>query len=172
MNTITRDPSLGAGELSDLTLSQEELANEAGETAATRERELGGDREAQQIAYDRAHAEVLATAQAAAAESQGEPEPEPEAPGPAVQEIVVKGPAERKRKWHGKAPTSVKLTLKGRSVDVSDGEFHKGTEFFFRGRARVISEGAKDTLDKDTDAPVEAVQEHLAVVLDFELEEQ
>jgi hypothetical protein len=169
MSTMTRDPSLGAGDLNDLTLSQEELANEAGEAAAAHEREMGGDAEAQRVAYDRAHAEVLATAQAAAA-STPEPEPEEEVgPAPAVQELVVSGPAERKRKWHGKAPTSVTLKLKGATVTVAEGEFHKGERLQFTGEAVVISEGVKDTLDKDTQQPVEAVQEHTAVVLDFEL---
>jgi hypothetical protein len=150
------------GPLEDLTLSQEELATEAGETAAARERELGGAQEAVEAAYERAHAETLAAAQAALADVPEEPAAVPDA-------LTISGPVDEKRHWNGKAPTETVLRLKAAPMHVREGGFRKGERLSFRGEAVVVSEGVKDKLDKETMSPVEAVQEHTAVILDIEL---
>jgi hypothetical protein len=156
------------GDLEDLALSQEELANEAGEAAAAAERELGGSQEAVDAAYERAHAEVLATAQESLNGAQSEPETPEAAPDtPSVSGTVPKG-----RVWHGKAPTETVLVLSGKTVSVREGAFHKGERLPFRGELRVVHEGSTDKLDKETMAPVEAVEKFTAVILDFELTDE
>jgi hypothetical protein len=85
-------------------------------------------------------------------------------------QIVVRHFVGSKRKWAGKAPGTTVLALKGMKVMV-DGAFQKGERIRFSGEAVVISEAAKDKLDKHTKTVSESVQTHDAVVLDFELDE-
>jgi hypothetical protein len=154
------------GELEDLKLSREELANEAGEAAAARERELGGSVEAVAIAYQRAHDELLASAEQALNGT------EPESPGPVPDELMVSGRTTERKRWSGKAPTATVLKLKAAPMKVREGGYRKGERLTLTCQAVVISEGVKDKLDKETMAAVEAVQEHTAVVLDIELADE
>jgi hypothetical protein len=179
------------GDLSDLELSPEEAATEAAEAAAARERELGAADEAVQTAYQRTYDATLAQAaldaedaaagdgkadelRGEAGEPVGEmPAGEPESTVVPPDKLIVSGTAQgSRRKWNGKAPGKVILNVKAMKIEVPDGEFKKGERILFAGEALVVSEGVKDKLDKDTKAPVEAVQEHAAVVLDFELRDE
>lgn len=74
-------------------------------------------------------------------------------------------------KWAGKQPGRCVITLKEVKFEI-DGGFRAGERFRFAGEALVTFEGKRDKLDKDTKTPVEAVQVHEAVVLDFELVEE
>jgi hypothetical protein len=144
--------------LGDLALSPQEAGEEAAEAARAR----GLSEEEVQAA--RAAAETAARERAEAAETSvasGDPEPPPH-------EIVVRGRAEAGPKWSGKRPGVCILKLTGGKFAV-EGGFRKGERFTFRGEAVVISEGARDRLDRETMIAVDSVQEHEARVLDFDL---
>jgi len=170
--------------LDDLQLSPEELAEEAAE----RVRAGGGTPGAVEGARQQALAEAQAELDQ---EGGGEPsrreELEKEAGPPvgdmppgepddqsvAPETLQVSGTAQgSRRKWNGKAPGTVLLNVKAMKIEVPEGEFKKGERIFFAGEAVITSEGVKDKLDKDTKTAVEAVQEHAAVVLDFELRDE
>jgi hypothetical protein len=168
------------GDLSDLQLSPEEK----GEEAADRERGLGGSPEAIEEARQRALAEAQQALDDEDRKAQelrqeaGEPvgnmpPGDPEDVTVPPDKLMVSGTAQgSKRRWNGKAPGSVVLKLKVADIEVAEGEFKKGDRIRFEGEAVIVSEGVKDKLDKDTKTPVEAVQEHAAVVLDFELRDE
>ncbi|HEY4451037.1 MAG TPA: hypothetical protein VGN13_05535 [Solirubrobacteraceae bacterium] len=161
----------------DLRLSPEELATEAAEAAATRERELGAAGEEVDAAYKRAYEatleQVALDAETAAGDDDDDDDDAGEQEAPVMvppDRLVVSGPSKASPgKWSGKAPGTMVLSVKGVKVEVSDGEFRKGDRLQFSGEAVVVSEGVKDKLDKDTKQPVEAVQEIGAVVLDWEI---
>lgn len=181
---VAERPTGGKHDLSDLQLTPEEQ----GEEAADRERSLGGSDEA----IDFARQTAVKAAQTALEaedgsgdgkadelkENAGEPvgEMPPAEPQDAMvppDKLMVSGTAKGShRKWNGKAPSTVLLNIKGMKIEVPEGEFKKGERLFFSGEAVIISEGAKDKLDKDTKSVVDAVQEHSAVVLDFELRDE
>jgi hypothetical protein len=172
--TATTERPLGAGKLEDLVLSPEELAEEAAE----RERELGGAPEAVQAARERALSEAQSALDGKAEELREEagepvgemPPGEPEDVMVPPDRLMVSGTAQgSKRKWNGKTPGQVLLKVGGMKIEVPEGDFKKGERIRFEGEAVIVSEGAEDKLDKDTKTPVEAVQTHKAVVLDFEL---
>ena len=85
----------------------------------------------------------------------------------APDQLVVQG-SKQMSLFEGKAPATSLLKLKGVTVTI-DGAFAKGEVIRFTGSARIVSEGAKDKLDKDTGMVVEAVAENSAVVLDLEI---
>lgn len=110
----------------------------------------------------------LAGLEAEAGPAVGEmpPSAREDAPVPPDKIFVVGTQQTGARKWAGKVPGSVVIALKGLKFEV-DGSFKKGDRFKFEGEALVISEGAKDKLDKETRTVSEAVQMHDAIVLDF-----
>jgi hypothetical protein len=175
---VAERPVRDKTDLTDLNLTPEEL----GEEAAERERVLGGSDEAiafarqnaTKAAQDRLEAEEqekVVELKAEAGEPVGDMPPgEPRDTMIPPDKLMVSGTAKGShRKWNGKAPGMVILNVKGMKIEVPDGEFKKGERLFFSGEAVIVSEGVKDKLDKDTKSVVDAVQEHSAVVLDFEL---
>lgn len=169
---------------------------EIADAAAEKEQALGGSDEAVEYARSQAlkSAEAVAGSMADAAAAQAAPDESPsktkelqENAGEAVGEmppgepedvmvppdtLMVSGTAKGShRKWNGKAPTETFLNLKGVKIEVPEGEFKKGERIRFSGEMVVVSEGAKDKLDKDTKQVVDSKQLHDAIVIDFELED-
>ena len=105
--------------------------------------------------YQEKRARELAEARAA----EGVPEGKPISVEP-VQEALFS--------WAGKQPGTVKIKLKFPPLEVDEG-VRKGTRFSFEGEALVVSEGAKDLLDKETGLVVESEQSHDAVVLSLQI---
>ena len=153
------EPQAGQAALEDLQLSPEE----AGEEAAERARALGEDEDHVAAQRELAMASALEHQELAA----GERVPEPELHIPPDQ-IVLRVTAKAAPKFAGKQPGTTILSLKGVKFAV-DGGFRKGETIKFTGSALVISEGARDRLDKETQMVSDSVQEHQAVVLDLEL---
>lgn len=178
---VAERPAGGKHDLSDLQLTPEER----GEEAAERERALGGSEEAidfarqnaMKAAQERLEAEAEPQDGKAAELAQEAGEPVGEMPPAEPQDtmvppdkLMVSGTAKGShRKWNGKAPGMVILNVKGMKIEVPEGEFKCGERLFFSGEAVIVSEGKKDKLDPETKSVTDAVQEHSAVVLDFEL---
>lgn len=182
--TAVAERPAGAGELEDLQLSPAELAEEAAERVRSEGGTPGAIEEARQQALAEAQHALDAEGiddPSKRAELEGEaghpvgemPAGEPESTVVPPDRLMVSGTAQgSKRKWNGKAPSMVLLKVGSMTIEVPEGEFKKGERIFFRGEGVIVSEGAEDKLDKDTKTPVEAVQTHKAVVLDFELTDE
>jgi len=181
-DTLEKDGLAGSGQgpgqtaiaegddpLADLRLTPDEAAEEAAERARTEgldDEEVARQREE---AFGRAQAALDAEGGSEPERRAGEPQ-EPEEGHVPPDQIVLRGKASGSPKFAGKQPGTTILSLKGVKFAV-DGGFRKGERIRFSGEALVISEGAKDRLDKETLTAVESVQEHQAIVLDLELED-